>query len=147
MTLEVAMPPGPIPKHTSQRRNMRKREGYEQAPTAAVVRKPRADKDWHPTAKGWYNSLAKSGQSQFYEPSDWFTAHFLASEMSRCLYDEKPNAALVGAIMSESRDLLTTEGQRRRMRLELLRDAHVADPAVKARNDVADIIRLAVASS
>ena len=74
-------------------------------------------------------------------------AHFLASEMSRCLYDEKPNAALVGAIMSASRDLLTTEGQRRRMRLELLRDAQVADPAVKARDDVADIIRLAVASS
>ena len=37
----------------------------------------------HPAARRWFESLAESGQSAFYEPSDWATAYVLAETMSR----------------------------------------------------------------
>jgi hypothetical protein len=107
---------------------------------------PAADRDWHPIARDWYRSLRLSGQSRYYEPSDWQTARMLADSMSRMLLAEDPNASMLNAIVQASRDLLTTEGQRRRLRLELTRETVASDPAADAASaDVDNIISLAVA--
>jgi hypothetical protein len=70
----------------------------------------------------------------------------LADSMSRMLLAEDPNASMLNAIVQASRDLLTTEGQRRRLRLELTRETVTSDPAADAASaDVDNIISLAVA--
>ena len=43
------------------------------------------DASWHPLANAWYAFLASSGQSAFYEPSDWGLAVLVAESMSRDL--------------------------------------------------------------
>ena len=137
---------GPIPKRSDQRRRVNKVEGLQSSPGAARVRVPAASRDWHPIARDWYRSLRASGQSRYYEPSDWQTARMLADQMSRMLLADELNASLLNAIVQASRDLMTTEGQRRRMRLELTRDEpeSAMDPAVA---DVDNILTLAVASA
>jgi hypothetical protein len=83
---------------------------------------PSAPEYWHPLATGWYDSLAVSGQSRFYEPSDWAYAYLLAESITRLLTYEKFSATLLQTILSGMTELLTTEGARRRSRVELLRE-------------------------
>lgn len=80
-----------------------------------------AESSWHPLARDWYRSLAESGQSAFYEPSDWQTARVLAELLSRALQRGRVTAALIERWQAGATDLLTTEGARRRARLELQR--------------------------
>src|SRR5256885_12926437 len=46
---------------------------------------PVASPRWHATARSWYNSLAISGHSAFFEPSDWATAVAAAEMYNRFL--------------------------------------------------------------
>lgn len=92
------------------------------------------DPDWHPVARAWYQSLAESGQSDFYEPSDWAVARLVAESMSRDLkpqivgttedgtpiaFSRPINGASLRAYLGAFASLLVTEGDRRRARLEL----------------------------
>lgn len=96
------------------------------------------DAAWHPTAESWYLSLAKSGQAIFYEPSDWSTAYMVAEQISLAL---EPRPVVIGqdaegepvirtmvvpmpgatlnAILKAGSALMTAEGDRRRLRIEL----------------------------
>lgn len=107
------------------------------APGAAVVEVPAADEGWHPVARAWFESLARSGQSGFYEPSDWAQAVYVAEAMSRNLWAQRFSAQLFAAVMSATSELLTTEGARRRLRIELERapQADVDDEAAVAALD------------
>jgi hypothetical protein len=91
-------------------------------PPADLPDLPGADPLWHPIATDWYLSLRKSGQSAFYQPSDWAVARYAADLMSKVLQSERgPNGQLVAALNSVMSSLLTTEGDRRRARMELER--------------------------
>lgn len=113
---------GPIPTRSDQRRR-RNSPDVDKAPAAKKVSVPAADRDWHPIAARWYRSLKRSGQSRFFEPSDWAQAYFVAEGMSRLLFREGKffSAQLFAAIDAASARLLVTEGDRRRMRIELER--------------------------
>lgn len=78
---------------------------------------------WDPIAADWYLSLRESGQAAFYQPSDWAVARYAAELMSRVLdcSERGPNGQLVAALNSVMSSLLTTEGDRRRARMELER--------------------------
>lgn len=106
---------------------------------------PASEDGWHPLVRDWYESLANSGQSEFYEPSDWLTARLLAEAMSRelnpqpmmVMTDEGPVAKMVkmppkGASLSAwfkaMSSLLITEGDRRRMQVELQRGSDDEGP-------------------
>ncbi|MFQ6194864.1 hypothetical protein [Streptomyces sp. NPDC000405] len=82
---------------------------------------PDPDPGWHPVASDWFTSLGASGQSQFYEPSDVAVARYVAEAMSRNLNNSRFSAQLFAAVSSAMTDLLTTEGARRRVRIELER--------------------------
>lgn len=135
---------GPVPKRRDQvRRQNKPAPGQEvdTAPGAANVTVPEPDERWHPTARRWYDSLELSGQSQFYQPSDWATAYLIAECIHRDLSprivtdsdgnvvlgaDGEPltrtlpmRGASLSAYLKAMASLLTTEGDRRRMRLEL----------------------------
>jgi hypothetical protein len=133
---------GPVPKRSSERR----RRNKESKPTKAKAGKPKAapkakakpdqvadvieipgrrpaKKTWHPIAREWYDSLADSGQNEFYEASDWAAAFYVAEVMSRHLQAKRLSAQLFGSIWTAMSELLTTEGARRRARIELEREA------------------------
>lgn len=133
---------GPVPKRSDQRRRANKPATaagkVSKAPAASKSTAPEACKEWHPVALRWYESLALSGQSAFYEPSDWATAYLVAESISRDLSpqfvgvtagnDSEPiyeviplKGASLAAYLKAFGNLLTTEGDRRRASLELQR--------------------------
>lgn len=114
---------GPIPKRSDQRRRRNKSEvEVDKAPSGSVSRGPDLNLDVHELADDWYESLRVSGQSVFFEPSDWAQARILAESLSRVLRSDKaPNGQFLASWFSAAGELLTTEGARRRMRLELQR--------------------------
>lgn len=97
------------------------------AAAASVVVAIEADALWHPMAADWFRSLRESGQSAFYEPSDWQTARVWAELLSRQLLAGRPSSQMIAAWAAGATELLTTEGARRRGRLELERGAGDAD--------------------
>lgn len=118
---------GPIPERSEARRRRNKDDGPEllKAPSGApadLPELPEPEPLWHPIATDWYLSLRESGQAAFYQPSDWAVARYAAHLMSRVLMSERdPNGQLVAALNSVMSSLLTTEGDRRRARMELER--------------------------
>lgn len=122
---------GPVPKRSDQRRRRNKPEGSAPVKAPTAPNPPPAiapDPNWHPIAQDWFESLAESGQAQFYEPSDWQTARYVGEAMSRNLAADRFSAQLFASVMAGMTELLTTEGARRRMRIELERQAP-AEPA------------------
>ena len=126
----------PLPKRSEDRRRRNAVE-VDRAPAARRSPIPSGDRSWHPVARRWYAALRRSGQAAFYEPSDWAHATYIAEGMSRCLSAERMSGQLFSSVDSASVRLLVTEGDRRRLRLELQRadagdadeDAAVADIA------------------
>lgn len=131
---------GPPPKRGDQRRRRNEPTGgeAEQAAGAAEVIPPLPDPEWHPMVIEWFDSLEPSGQSAFYEPSDWALAILLGEVMSRELGEQaivvgkgeaqriewvkQPvTGAVLATVLKGMGSLMVTEGDRRRMRLELLR--------------------------
>lgn len=117
---------GVPPKRTEERRRRNNEAGQmntTRAPGARHVEVPAASPDWHTVARDWYESLAASGQSRFYEPSDWMVAYYVAEAMTRNLkQNTKFSAVLFSSVMSAMTELMVTEGARRRLRLELERN-------------------------
>lgn len=117
---------GPVPKRSEQRRRVNKPETpIVSVPAARVVTVPEADAGWHPIASALFTALSRSGQSAFYEPSDWAKAQLAAELTSRALGQSRPPAQLFSVIDSMWSSLLATEGDRRRLRIELERSAAV----------------------
>lgn len=128
---------GPAPKRSDQRRRQNKPEvPVTEAQGAAEVEVPEVNSQWHPAAKRWFESLADSGQSRFYEPSDWATAYLLTESISRELKPQvvgttddgevikqhvPPKGASLAAWLKGMTALLVTEGDRRRAAVELQR--------------------------
>lgn len=134
--------PGPVPKRSDQRRRVNKPEiEVEHAPAAETVEIPLPGDDWHDAAIAWFESLTESGQAEWYEPSDWATAWVWAELLSRALKQgARPSAQLIVAWASGATELLTTEGARRRLRIELERGQQ-GDPAADAAVTALDAFR------
>ena len=113
---------GPVPKRSTERRRRNKDNAVETVSAAGEVRRPDPDPDWHPIALAWFDSLGESGQAQFYEPSDWQAARYVAEVMSRHLSAGRLSAQLFAAVWSAMGELLTTEAARRRARVEVERE-------------------------
>jgi len=127
---------GPVPKRDAQRRRRNKPETETKTapgkPVAVVV--PEPDPAWHPMARDWFTALSESGQAVWYQPSDWQTARIWAEVLSRQLSSGRVSAQMIAAWAGAATELLTTEGARRRAKVELEQpkadadeDAAVAD--------------------
>jgi hypothetical protein len=117
--------PGPIPKRSDERRRRNVPDGGITAATSRPTTAPPPSEDWHPMARDWYLSLGQSGQAVFYQASDWQVARVWAEILSRQLQTDKVSAVMIQAWASSAAELLTTEGSRRRGRLELERSGQV----------------------
>lgn len=112
---------GPIPKRSTERRRRNKVEGETKVRVDGEVVIPPLPAGLHEGARDWYASLAQSGQSQFYEPSDWEYARICAGQLSVLLNDPKPTASLIAVVFNAMDATLHTEATRRRVRLEVER--------------------------
>lgn len=124
--------PGPVPARSDRRRRRNKPEVETLRAEGLGASQPGIDPDWHPIAQRWFESLGASGQAEFYEASDWATAVYVAQAMSANLTQPKFSAVLFSSVMSAMTELLTTEGARRRVRLELERATEEEEPAAVA---------------
>jgi hypothetical protein len=113
---------GPIPKRDAERRRRNKPDvETDTVQIVGDVDVPDVDPTWHAIATDWYRSLAKSGQSKRFEPSDWAAARLVAHDMTRHLNSARFSSQALAALWSAMTDLLTTEGARRRVRMEIER--------------------------
>jgi hypothetical protein len=121
---------GPVPKRSDQRRRTNQDEGpITKAPagrtTGRGTRRPAvraADAGWHPLIQDLYNDIRKSGQSAFYEPSDYAMLRIGCEIMSGQLLSDRVSAVMFASWDALMARLLVTEGDRRRMRMELERE-------------------------
>lgn len=149
---------GPVPKRSDARRRRNKPDvAVTKVDIAALsneeIEIPAPDEDWHPIALQWYQSLARSGQATMYEPSDWATAYVLTEALSRELqpqpvivngsngepgFIEMHTLPIKGAAMTSLLKgfgaLLATEGDRRRLSIELERERGRAAADAAARS-------------
>lgn len=133
--------PGPPPKRDEERRRRNKPD----VPTEKVnldetlageVERPVADEGWHDVAKMMYAAAARSGQAIWYEPTDWAAIYLFCESLSRDLEEQvvgitesgdvvRAEIPLKGASLSAylklMGQLMLTEGERRKLRVELER--------------------------
>lgn len=113
---------GPVPKReeSRQRRNQKETPTVK-APGAEEVSVPEADPAWHPIAKRVWDAAVVSGQARFYEPSDWAVLFSLMDDLSDYKMADRRSGQMLQTIMSSLSSLLLTEGDRRRLQIELAR--------------------------
>ena len=90
---------------------------------------PTADKGWHPKARSWYNSLKLSGQTEFWEPSDWATA--VAAADAYNVFLRTHNASILAQFVRLSERLGATLSDRKKSRIEL------AEPVIEDEDEAA----------
>lgn len=108
-----------VPKRSTQRRRRNKDDSLTTAVSDGELRGPDLKGAHCAIAKRWYAALRVSGQAQFFEPSDWAAAELVAVAIDT--FVERPSAMMLAAIQSASASLLVTEGDRRRLKVELER--------------------------
>jgi len=123
---------GPPPKREDQRRRRNKTEPVTKAVSDGLVRGPDLVGKHKAASVRFYEALRRSGQAQFFEPSDWAYAQDIVCTAIDA-YIEKPSAMMLQSLNSAMSSLLVTESDRRRLRVEL----EQAD--VEETGDVSDI--------
>lgn len=115
--------PGPVPEREQNLARPRSRKGGDQqAVTKGELRGvtvPHADPDWHPIARKLWDSLKTSGQADFYQNSDWAFAYSICDDLSYYKGAGKRSGQMLQTIYTAMERLLVTEGDRRRVRIEL----------------------------
>lgn len=134
--------PGPVPNRSDDLNRPRARKGgNQQEVTKGVAREvviPSADPTWHKIARMLWDSLTTSGQSDFYQDSDWAFAYAICDDLS---YYKTPfktkdgveyikrSGQFAQTLYSAMDRLLVTEADRRRVRIELEAPVEKADSA------------------
>ncbi|AEK09203.1 hypothetical protein FGG24_gp04 [Mycobacterium phage JC27] len=113
---------GPVPNRSDQRVRRNKDEYGEVTtiPSKGPVKVPPLDfEDPHPIIVHLYRSLADSAQSVYYQPSDWSYARFTLHFADQLLKSSKPSAQMLASVQQMLSQLLVSEGERRRVRIEV----------------------------
>lgn len=119
--------PGPVPKRSDQVRRTNNKGQETKVYVEGPVLIPEPNPRWHKAARQLWDSLPESGQSRFYEPSDWALAYVLMEDLSSYLRSRSKPGVKLSAILSGLTNLLVTEGDRRRVRMEIERASHGDD--------------------
>ena len=97
---------------------------------------PNAKSRWSAEVKAYYKAARESGQSTFYQASDWqhlvLTLDLLNTELAR---SGGARAAALEVIFRQLSALGMTEGDRRAMRVELEDEVRTVEAAIEQLND------------
>ena len=128
--------PGPVPKRSDERIR-RNKVDIEKVTAIGVVPVPELGLvDPHPMVSDMYRSLRQSAQSRYFEPSDWEFARFTMVFMDNLLKQGRPSSLMLQQVNAMLSSLLVTEGDRRRVRMEIERNKQGGDVI-----DVAEMFR------
>lgn len=113
--------PSPIKRNSDKTSRSQPLSGAPRVGEMWDVKIPPMKGDWHPRAKMLYRSLKSSGQSVYYQNSDWAMAVVACDLLSHCY---EMNFYKCTMMLAEINTILTqlgvTEGARRQsMRVEL----------------------------
>lgn len=151
--------PGPVPKKKAERRRRNKTEVETEVVNVdellvGEVEIPVPDEEWHAIARQLYDSVMRSGQVIWMEPSDWSALYLICESISRDLNPQvvgvteegevvRAEIPLKGASLSgylkAMASLMMLEGDRRRLRIELERKKRL-DAAAEGETNVVDIV-------
>ncbi|QHB38033.1 terminase small subunit [Mycobacterium phage Noelle] len=125
---------GPIAKRSDQRVRRNKTDNpVTKLPVKGPVKQPPIGiPDAHPVVTQLWDSLRDSAQAHYYEPSDWAYCRMALHFANKLLWSDKPNGQILATVNSMLNGLLVSEGDRRRVQLEIERnqaDAVVVDVA------------------
>ena len=131
--------PGPIPRQEATLARPRERKGSDQQVTTKGERRevawPPVPSEWGSLARGLYEGARDSGQADFYQQSDVAYLVFVLEETNRYMEPysftdpdsgevverlPKRSGQMFQALHSSMQSLLLTEGERRRVRIELM---------------------------
>lgn len=128
----MASKPGPVGKRSDER--IRRNEPdipVTKLPVKGLVKQPPLGiADAHPIVTQLWDSLKNSAQARFYEPSDWAYARMALHFANKEIWSGKPNGQIVATVNQMLTGLLVTEGDRRRLNLEIERNAGGKDATV-----------------
>lgn len=116
------MSPGPIPKRSEERtrRNKENEAGIEvKKGEATTTTWPHAGVDWEKPIKDFYYGLKKSGMSNFYQQAEIQWAWIACDELNGYRQNGGGAMKLQAVLSMFSQGLGVTEGDRRRMQIEL----------------------------
>lgn len=119
-----------IPRPEAELARPRARKGGNPQSTVIGTRRgavqPLSDPAWHRIALMLWDALGDSGQADFYEASDWAVAYALCDDLSeykRATWKDgnpKRSPEMLKALQAGMTSLLMTEGDRRRVHMELV---------------------------
>ena len=134
----------PVPKRSSERIRRNKPEvPIDKVTVIGGVDIPALGiDDPHPITINLYQALRESGQSRYFEPSDWAFARFTLTFADKLLKSQRPSGPVLATVHSMMGDLLVSEGARRRFRVEVERNQGESDGEVL---DVASLFKLRLA--
>lgn len=126
--------PGPIPNRESDLARPRERKGGEVVVVtrgeSRTVTWPRPDPEWHKIARDLYLACKKSGQADFYQQSDIALLFSLCDDLSYIKNQGyKRSAEMLKGVYAALGTLLVSEGDRRRVRIELHEPEPDTEPA------------------
>lgn len=123
---------GPIRKRDDQRVRRNKDDVETDKVTAIglVPVPPLGFDDPHPIIQDLYRSLTESAQKRYFEPSDWQYARFALHFADQLLKSPKVNGQILATVNQMLNSLLVSEGDRRRVRLEIERQQSEGDAQV-----------------
>lgn len=130
---------GPVPNRSDDLSRDRDADRGDRAPITkgksrpAVI--PEPDSGWHPIAKLIWDAACDSGQADFYESSDYAMLFSICDDISYYKSMGKRSGQMLASIYSAISSLLLTEGDRRRLRIELEGEKVPDDGVVRQIND------------
>lgn len=123
--------PGPVPKRSEERLGHPNGKASENPISRGELRKvkwPNADRNWSKRAKELWAGIRNSGQADFFQQSDVARIAFLMDQVTYYEGMKQKSSMMLQVICSEMTTLLFSEGDRRRVRIELVKsDTSVKD--------------------
>lgn len=131
---------GPIPNRSDQRVRRNKPDiEIDKVEAIGLVEVPVLGfDDPHPLIADFYASLVDSAQARYYEPSDWQFARVTLHFLDQLVKSGRPSGQMLATVNTALSNLLVSEGDRRRVRIEIERGNGDQDGKVI---DVADMFR------
>lgn len=121
----MSQSPGPVPKRSDQLIRRNKTEiPIEKVTAIGTVPIPELDiHNPHPLVSSFYESLRHSAQNKYYEPSDWQYARLAMHLLNDLAWNPQGRGAAmkIASVNQMLTSLLVTEGDRRRVRMEVER--------------------------
>lgn len=117
---------GPIPKRSTEGHRITQARKFEHGvePVNVIADKvepPEPDPGWHPIAMKLWESVKQSTFTRYYEPSDWIILYSACDDLSNYKKQERRSPTMLAAVNTMLTSLLLTEGDRRRVQIEINR--------------------------